>query len=1851
MANSEKKIAKIDVVIGGVEAANNALEGMKRKSKELKQEMLSLADEMENSIGDPAKYDAAKKAFDTLEKQAKSLDKTIRDVKTSIFPIDKLMQDLSGQTVRTLNTMRKSLGNSLLGLDPNKNKDLSAFRKIQEQIRMVTDEIARRKGTIVEFKDIMNQIGTTSDKSLSMAKQRLQELISTTGKSSQELALYRQQLKQVTDEENRRATEGAATTINKVNQGNFTGTIAEAKEAVRLIEQYKQGLQTSDVSGIKNADDAIETLNASLKKTTESVMTYDEAMLAAEKVGKGTFTGTYEDLDKVRKSLEQYKKQLSVTDTRKLDAVNIALGKINKATERAKSEMVDVDYVLKHIKSAPLEDLERAAKELQTRLNAAQRNTQEFITTAARLRSVQSEIKNTSRLWEEHENVIIRTAKRLASYVLVYAGFNQALSLLKQMTRANLELSDSLADIQKTTGLTTKQVAELSRSIDSIDTRTSQKALHDLAYEAGKLGISAQEDVYSFVKAGNQLLVALGEDLGGAEAIKNLMKINAVLGETQTLGIERALLATGSAINEVGQNSTASEGYLVDFAQRLSGIAAQSGLTMAQLIGLGGTTDALGQNVEVSATALNKFIVSLQTNTRAVAQAAGMSEESLAKMLKSGETMRAIVEVFEGLGKRGGISELAPLMGDLGSDGARMVQVLAAIASNTTMLRSQLYIATEGFREATSVTNEYNIKNEDAMAILTRMGNAIQEKFVNSTFVSWLKDVLYNISLIPAWVERNYTVFRLFASVLSGMITAQLLLASKRVTDFLKSLSVESIKKFITSTIALGRAFFSTALSAQGAKKAIDALKLAFSSNWLGFLANVLASVVTYFMVFKDRVEDGVKAMTDFNAQVIKETTSLNNLRAAIERTNEGTGERASLIQKLNDKYGQYLGFVVTESNYVDKQKYIYDKLNASIRETLALKMQEKLTEGVMDKYTGPLQKSIDKIRATLEEIPGIGAESADDAIYIITSSMEKAIAEGTNATQAALDALKSKGFDMQRGMKGYNSLIFSIFDLEKIQKNIQKEIGATNKALQGQADAAKEVRKELNLSELRKMNNGILQSEDITQLQTYVSIAGEYIKTLDKTGKMYQMYADNIVRAKARIDKLSTSGDNIWGIGATIQTASVSKLAATYKDMEDRIKALNVDADNYAETVKKYEKIREDAREELARRGRNEKGTLLKGSTGGTGDSSGNKDLTDQRKAIKAQLADFETIYKDFQRQITEQYNQGNLTETSFNNQMLANDLAYYQDRQDILQDFLDGRNRIISRSGKDISKITDETLRSELSKNISEDAAKSEQALKKMADSVDQSMLRVMDKIAKARQEWADKLEKSGSLGTIGEEGISKTEQENRLKAIESFYSQLNRLTDEGLREKLSSDQLYGEEAQNLTATQLSQLREQYQNYYDAINKLALNGADKEWKRPGGRKEQYDNAERSQEQDVKLQSSLKAIGLGTDSMEEDSELALLRLKMQAAQEYYDLVQSKGAESLEARQAIAEAQEALDEKELEITQRKLETMKEYTDAVVTFGEQMGEAAFGEVSDRKEAAKQLLQTTLKLTKDLMMQEIQRMIFKKSIKGQEVALEQATSQTILQTEGATMIGSLTATGVKTEADVVAGTASGAAKTIAQLGWWGIPLIAVISAALNALLGAVLGGLSKSKSEVAAATGATTGKRMATGMLTYAAGDYPVLGNDGQTYNATYQKELKTGVYSGGAHFGIFSEKKPEMIVDGDTTRKLIVDYPHIYDAITTIAQHGRLKNAMPTFAAGDYPGGISSLTGIEADAENEEASMSDYIQQMQDTLAQSNEVNKQLLSAIRKGITANINPYTNYEAQKRATKFIQKRGID
>ena len=318
-------------------------------------------------------------------------------------------------------------------------------------------------------------------------------------------------------------------------------------------------------------------------------------------------------------------------------------------------------------------------------------------------------------------------------------------------------------------------------------------------------------------------------------------------------------------------------------------------------------------------------------------------------------------------------------------------------------------------------------------------------------------------------------------------------------------------------------------------------------------------------------------------------------------------------------------------------------------------------------------------------------------------------------------------------------------------------------------------------------------------------------------------------------------------------------------------------------------------------------------------------------------------------------------------------------------------------------------------------------------------------------------------------------------RVNALVEFSEDAYSINETQLREYLSNiDAVWAESmSPEQMSLMLKKLRDFYQDSKAAAEKYAKDirqMVEVQWQASGNDKMLEDMITSSSRYadmmrtagSLGLTSSQSSI-LGTSAVD-DAELETLRIKLEAAQKYYEqfyarkdeLIQqaiASGATEQQAEESYRIAEkEALDEltkareeqsaKELEITQSKLETLKGYTDAVVDFSYQMGEAAFGEVEDRKEAAKMLLQTTMKLTKDLIMQKIQELITKKALAAQEVAQEAATSGAVTAIHGQQAVTDLAVTGAKTTGKITAGIAEGSAVTIGQLGWWGIPLIAVI-----------------------------------------------------------------------------------------------------------------------------------------------------------------------------------------------------------
>lgn len=358
---------------------------------------------------------------------------------------------------------------------------------------------------------------------------------------------------------------------------------------------------------------------------------------------------------------------------------------------------------------------------------------------------VNSQLKNTKGFFSD----IKKELKTFAVLAVGALGITELFAGIQNMISGSARLSDAYADVQKTTGLTKVEVEELNKELKKINTRTPRSELLKLAADAGKIGVKGRKDLLEFADGADKINVALGEDLGD-EAIKNIGKLNELFGIREIFGYRDSMLKTGSAINELGSKSTASEGYLVDFAKRLGGAASNAKIAMTDILGLGATLDSLGQQSETSSTAVGTFLIDMFKDTKTYAEIAGIELGEFTKLLDT-DANEALLKVFEGLnGNNAGLTTMVKKLEAAGVEGARGVQVISALANNTKLLREQQDIANGAFEKGTSILDEFNTKNQNFAGNLEKVQKWMAGLFVNSTVMDGLNTF---IKLWADWIE------------------------------------------------------------------------------------------------------------------------------------------------------------------------------------------------------------------------------------------------------------------------------------------------------------------------------------------------------------------------------------------------------------------------------------------------------------------------------------------------------------------------------------------------------------------------------------------------------------------------------------------------------------------------------------------------------------------------------------------------------------------------------------------------------------------------------------------------------------------------------------------------------------------------------------------------------------------------------------------------------------------------------------------------------------------------------------------------------------------------------------------
>lgn len=944
----------------------------------------------EAAAGISEQIDAAQAKLKTMKPNTdsyKALDATIKDLKKQYdllasaqikdIAANERLQSVVNQLSNTsLRNLRRALGDGKRQLEGLSEAELDQANAIRSMMKEVGDQVRLLEGKYVKIEKGLKNISIQSDQWLSKAITQQRDLVASLEKTDASYLKNHATLKQLEREEDRRngklTTQEAMTVVQ-----DRTSTASELRRAKTAITQARDDVDTSDTAQIKVYNDALakieERLEAVSGKTKEAAISWQKMRQVLSNPGKASG----EDIKQTMNAIQQKIQQLpagskAVSDLRRQYA---QLEQTMKGTRLSQAQLNDI-VARSKTGRANITELRQAYKQLEEELNLINTKSEAFANRQKELKNLKKVIDDATGAANKQSGAWHTALKNLTAYVGLFQVFNAIKDTVTSAIKKNFEYSSSLTDIRKVSGLTMQDVNKLSEELAKIDTRTSIDGLAQLAYEGAKLGMGkyGMDGMAQFVKAADKINVAIGEEMG-EEALPALSKMVETMGLIPKMGIEKAMLATGSAMFKLSSTSSSTSTNIVEFAKRLTGVSRTAGITTDQLLALGSASDSLFLMPEVSATAMSKFIVALQKNHNLIEKDLGIQQGTIKNMYAAGHAMDAIVLVLEKMRDKGNMNALGDIFKDVGSDGQRLITSMVTMSKNVDVLKDHLYESKEAFEEATAVTNEYTMQQQSAAGILDRANNLWEKAFVNPDGVESVK------SMAEAWYDMSQMILQspIFKNTLQASLWSVITACKVFVTllpliaNYVAALGIYKAVSFLWE---LGKAI-----------KAAAAAQTLFNSAakvnpYVAIASAILTAVgVVWSFVEADKEAAAAQAEAARKANAWKDklkeaqsqtdtlTRKLHSYKTTLEALNVSQNARNTQIARFNRDFRQYISKLGIEIKSVSDLKKHYSELAQEIQRATYYRLREEAKQSVMPSYQMDRLNAANRIKKELDKL------------------------------------------------------------------------------------------------------------------------------------------------------------------------------------------------------------------------------------------------------------------------------------------------------------------------------------------------------------------------------------------------------------------------------------------------------------------------------------------------------------------------------------------------------------------------------------------------------------------------------------------------------------------------------------------------------------------------------------------------------------------------------------------------------------------------------------------------------------------------------------------------------------------
>lgn len=742
------------------------------------------------------------------------------------------------------------------------------------------------------------------------------------------------------------------------------------KGATRKADEEARRM-TATVSNLKHA--SLNDLNFTAGRLRSQMADFDPntTMYASRasqlKLVKAELERIRQSEQKVVTLMQQYDKEI--------DRTNVDI----KETKR---QMQLVNNTMSNLKTSSIRDLEYSIKALNQQMHGMERGTEQFKQMELKAKQLKAELQAVRAEGVAQESWIKRSADWFNRMQGIALGAVAAISgitfTVKKCVEEYAKMDDEMTNVRKYTGQAAEEVERMNEDFKKMDTRTPRQKLNQLAEDAGRLGITSTAAVEEFVDGADKINVALGDDLGD-KAVSQIGKLAQMFGEDKTKGLRGAMLATGSAVNELAQNSSASAGYLVDFTARVAGVGKQAGFTQAQIMGLASVLDQNMQQDETAATAVQNLLAKMFQDSSKFAKIAGLNVKDFAKALKE-DANGALLQFLAAMRAKGGFADLAPMFEEMKMDGSRATGVLTVLADKLDDIKTAQNLANEAYSEGTSVLNEFETQNESVQAQLDKASKKFLDLSIElgqklypaarycisaaslgvralSTLVDFVKDY-WRILIVLTAAIVTYTAVskaKLIAEK-AQMAWLNIMILREKAHLVLVGLKTSALKTMAIVQMALTREIKLTTAAQMLWNKVLLANPI---TAVIAVVAGLTAAIVTLSKetsTAEQAQRDYNDAVTDANKQAAEEEASIMRLVSAIQSNTTAESDRKAALEELNGKLmREHLGNITEEAvrtgqatrqiqSYIDmmKKKIVIDGLQKKLAESIAKQAEDE---------------------------------------------------------------------------------------------------------------------------------------------------------------------------------------------------------------------------------------------------------------------------------------------------------------------------------------------------------------------------------------------------------------------------------------------------------------------------------------------------------------------------------------------------------------------------------------------------------------------------------------------------------------------------------------------------------------------------------------------------------------------------------------------------------------------------------------------------------------------------------------------------------------------------------------------